>query len=237
MNKAVSGALASLLLSPTLVFAQGWDWKLTPYLWAAGLDGAATVGPIRADFTMGFSEIVNVLDGGALLRLEGQSEQHGVFGDLVYLKLEDENARDTAGGTLEARLDSLILEGAYIYRWTEKYGLELGFRYYDFEAALKPAAVPEVSKSSEWTDGFLGFRADSQINPDWSWLFRASIGAGGSDLAAGLQVDFRRKYSNVNELTLGVRALDVEYGSSSGSVPGSLDLSMAGLTVGYSFAL
>lgn len=237
MRKIAFGALASLLMLPTSVFAQGWDWKLTPYLWAAGLDGAATVGPIRAEFAMDFSDIVNVLDGGALLRLQGQSDRHGVFGDLVYLKLKDENARDTLGGTLEAKMDSLIIEGAYFYRWSESYGLELGVRYYDFESTLKPAVLPEASKSSDWTDGFVGFRADSAINQNWSWLFRANVGAGGSDFAAGLQVDFRRKYSNDNELTLGFRALDFEYGSSSGSVPIDLNLSMAGLTIGYAFDL
>jgi len=90
--------------------ADGWDWGITPYLWAAGIDGGVTVGPIDADVSVDFKDLVDVLQGGALLRLEGNSGQNGIFADLVYLALEEDEAKDTIGGTLAADLDALIVE-------------------------------------------------------------------------------------------------------------------------------
>lgn len=237
MKKTVVFTYLSLLVLPISAVAEDWQWKITPYLWAAGIDGKTAVGPLAADVSIDFQDIVNVLSGGALLRVEAQTDQHGFFGDLVYLSLEEDKALDTIGGTLGFELDNLIVEGAYYYRWTDKYGLELGLRYWDFETTLKPAVLAKVTASSDWTDGFIGVRIDSAINEKWSWLLRGNVGAGGADLAVGLQLDLRRKYANGNELTFGLRALDVDHSDKSGAVPIDLDMSFAGLTIGYAFGL
>ena len=237
MKKTVVLTYLSLLVLPISAVAEDWQWKITPYLWAAGIDGETAIGPLAADVSIDFQDIVNVLSGGALLRVDAQTDQHGFFGDLVYLSLEEDKARDTIGGTLGFELDNLIVEGAYYYRWTDKYGLELGLRYWDFEATLKPAVLPKVTGSSDWTDGFIGVRIDSAINEKWSWLLRGNVGAGGADLAVGLQLDLRRKYANDNELTFGLRALDVDHSDKSGALPIGLNMSFAGLTIGYAFGL
>ena len=80
-------------------FADEWEWTLTPYLWAAGIDGQAGVGPVDADISMDFGDIVDVLRGAGMLRLEASNGKHGVFGDLLYMRLKEDNARDTIGGT------------------------------------------------------------------------------------------------------------------------------------------
>ena len=90
-----------------------WDWDVTPYLWGAGINGGVSVGSIDSDISVDFSDIVNILQGAVLLRLEATSGQNGVFGDLAYLALEEDEAKDTLAGTLEAELDSLIVEAGY----------------------------------------------------------------------------------------------------------------------------
>ena len=232
---AVIAALAGLSLQ-TPAMAQEWDWTVTPYLWAAGIDGSAGLGPIDADVSMDFEDIVNVLRGAGMLRVEAQKGSHGVFGDLLYMRLEEKNARDTLGGSLAVKLDSTIVETAYFYNWNETYGIELGLRYWQFDTTLKPAIVPKLEDSRDWTDGIIGFRADSEIGEKWSWLFRANLGFGGSDYSAGLQLDFRRRYANGNSLDIGLRVLDFEFEELSGG-RSSLDMSFQGLTVGYTFGL
>jgi hypothetical protein len=240
MKRVVGLTYLALLALPISAVADDWQWKITPYLWAAGIDGATSIGPIGADVSIDFADIVDVLSGGALVRVEGQTDRHGVFGDLVYLSLSEKKARDTIGGTLGFKLDNLIVEGAYYYRWNEKYGLELGLRYWDFESTLKPTVLPKVTGSSDWTDGFVGLRIDSAINEKWSWLLRGNVGAGGADLAVGLQLDLRRRNANGNELTFGLRVLDVDYSDQGRrllALPIDLNMSFAGLTVGYAFGL
>lgn len=217
--------------------AQQWDWKLTPYLWAAGLDGSASVGPVTVDTSVSFSDVVDILRGGGLVRLEAQKDRHGFYGDLVYLRLKEEEARDTIGGTLELKLDAIIVEGAYYYRVNETYALELGARYWDFETTLRPAILPSVIRSSDFVDAYVGFRSEFDLNQNWDLLFRGNVGGGGSDFTAGLQIDFRRSFASGNTLDIGFRALDLDYESGAGPAAVGLDLSMQGLAIGYTFDL
>jgi hypothetical protein len=234
-RKFVIVIIAILLAAPAS--AQQWDWKLTPYLWAAGLDGTATVGPLTGTVSVSFSEVLDVLRGGGLIRLEAQTDRHGFYGDLVYLRLKDNEARDTVGGSLELRLDALIVEGAYFYRFGNEYALELGVRYWDFETTLSPAILPEVKRASDFADAFIGFRSEFDINEKWDLLFRGNVGGGGSEFSAGLQIDFRRSFANGNSLDIGYRALDIDYKNGEGLSAVGLDLSMHGLAIGYTFDL
>ena len=234
-RKAAFVIIAVIAVSPAS--AQQWDWKLTPYLWAAGLDGRATVGPVTGDVSVSFSEVLDILRGGGLVRLEAQTDRHGFYGDLVYLRLKEEDARNTVGGSLELKLDAFIAEGAYFYRMGDQYALELGVRYLDFETTLRPALLPEAKRSSDFVDGLVGFRAEFDVNETWDILFRGNVGGGGSDFSAGLQVDFRRRFASGNTLDIGYRALDIDYENDSGLAAVGLDLSMQGLAIGYTFDL
>ena len=217
--------------------AQQWDWKISPYLWAAGLDGSVAVGPINADVSVSFSDVVDILRGGGLVRLEAAKDRHGFYGDLVYLRLKEKDARDTLGGSLELKFDALIVEGAYYYRVGSQYALEAGLRYWDFETTLRPALLPEVKRANDFVDGFIGFRSEFEMNDKWDLLFRGNVGGGGSDFAAGLQIDFRRRFTSGNTLDIGYRALDVDFEDGTGLLTTGLDLSMQGLAIGYTFDL
>mgnify|MGYP000116727505 CR=1 FL=1 len=84
-------------------------------------------------------------------------------------------------------------------------------------------------------DAIIGFRADFELNAQWDMLFRGNVGGGGTDYSAGLQVDLRRSFSNGNTLDVGFRAVDIDYQDNAGLALVGLDLSMAGLTIGYTF--
>jgi hypothetical protein len=86
-RSAIIVIVAIFLATPAS--AQQWDWKLTPYLRAAGLGGSSTVGPVRGDVSVDLSDVLDILRGGALLWLEAQADRHGTYGDLVYLRLKE----------------------------------------------------------------------------------------------------------------------------------------------------
>jgi hypothetical protein len=237
MNDKPLFFLTLFLAAQSPAVADEWNWEVTPYLLGAGIDGTVSVGSIDADTSVDFEDIVNVLQGAVLLRVEATSGQNGVFGDLVYLALEEDEAKDTLGGTLEADLDSLIVEAGYRRSISEGFALDFGLRYWEFDTKLTPALLPAVRSSRDWTDGFVGARFHRSIGKQWSWVLRANVGAGGSDLALGLEMDLRREFSNGNRFLVGFRALDIDYGDTSGAVPTGLDLMVSGLTVGYTFDL
>ena len=125
--------------------ADEWDWEVTLYLLGAGIDGGVSLGSIDADVSVDFEDIVNILQGAVLLGFEATSGQNGVFGDLVYLALEEDKAKDTLGGTLEADLDSLIVEAGYRRSISEGFALDFGLRYWEFDTKLTPA-LPQLEE-------------------------------------------------------------------------------------------
>lgn len=235
IRKAFLAIIAIFAAAPAP--AQNWDWKLTPYLWAAGLDGSATVGATTGDVSVDFTDVLDILRGGGLVRIEAQTDRNGFYGDILYLRLKEEEARDTVGGSLELKLDALIAEGAYFHRIGDQYALEFGVRYWDFETTLRPALFPSVKRANDFVDGFIGFRSEFEVSEKWDLLFRGNVGGGGSDFAAGLQVDFRRSFASGNTLDIGYRALDIDFEDGSGLLTTGLDMSMHGLAIGYTFDL
>ena len=229
--------LVTVALFASATASAQYDWKLTPYIWAAAIDGTTTVGPIRGRVSMSFADVLDVLRGGGLVRIEAEGDRNGFYGDLVYLRLKEEEARDTIGGSLELKLDSFIAEGAYFHKLNQQYALEIGVRYWDFETTLRPALLPEASRASDFVDGLIGFRSRFDVDENWDILFRANVGGGGSEYSAGLQVDFRRHYRNGNTLDIGFRALDIDYEDGSGLAEIGLDLTLSGLSIGYTFDL
>lgn len=229
--------IALLFSAQSSVTAAEWDWAITPYLWAAGINGDVSAGPIDADISVGFKDIVNALQGGALLRVEAESDQHGVFTDIVFLSLEVDDAKDTLGGTVELDFDSLIVETGYRRKLSEYLALDIGIRYWKFDTKLTPAVLATVRQSTDWTDGFIGARFSNALSDKWNWVLRANVGTGGSDLALGVDLEFSREFARGNRFNAGFRILDVDYSDSSGAVPLDLDMSFSGLTFGYTFNL
>lgn len=224
---------ATLTLAAPHANAQEWDWSLTPYLWAAGIDGDASVGPIQADLSVGFDDIVDVLDGAALMHVEAQTDSQGYFGDLVYLSTEIDE-----GGRATTELDTTIVELGYL-RKTSRIGLEFGIRYWDFDLEIDPTTtlpVPTAQGESDWIDGFVGIRNVRQLSDKWNLTTRANIGAGGTDFTYGIGVIFGRELNSGSQFVAGLKLLDIDYEDTTANGRAfTLDMMFLGGTIGYMF--
>jgi len=148
MKDRVFLLVAMFLAAQSAAVADEWDWGVTPYLWAAGIDGGVSAGDID---------------------VEGTSGQNGVFGDVAFLALEEDEAKDTVGGTLEVDLDTLIIEAGYRRSFSDVFALDIGARYWDFKTKLTPPVLPIARRSSAWTDGFVGARFANSLGDNWQW--------------------------------------------------------------------
>jgi hypothetical protein len=215
--------------------AQGWEWNVTPYLWAAGIEGDIALGPVGREVDVEFADIVDVLAGAALLHVEGGNDGHVVFGDLVWLALEPEDEVATIGGVAEAELDSTIVELGYA-RPRDGIGIELGLRYWDFEMEIDPALIADIERNDSWTDLFVGIRNTRELGQNWSLTTRANVGAGGADLTFGFQMDFARELSGGNAVVAGFKLLDIDHDEESvGGIAFVLDTTFFGGTIGFMF--
>ncbi len=197
--------------APTSRADDNWDFAVAPYLWGAGIDGDLTLDPIALDIDVDFSDIVDALDKAALVHVEAHKNRHGLFGDL---SLEPDVDFSPVGGDTDADIDTLILETGYLYKFPSKkgfYGIEAGVRYWDLELSLKPALLPDIERSTDWVDGFIGYRIKRGLKDRWSFVGRGNIGAGlsdGSDSTWSLQGTFFRELNNGNSLAIGVEVAE-----------------------------
>jgi hypothetical protein len=209
------------------------DWRVTPYLWGAGIEGDVAAGPQTSELEMDFSDLVDMLAGAALLRIEAGGDEHSLIGDLVWMQLEPETASAASGGTAE--IEALMLDAGYI-RKLNAVDLELGVRYWDMEIAIDPALLAEAVRDDSWIDAYVGFRLIRQIGEDWAWQTRVNIGAGGSDSTYGIETHFARELAGGNKVVVGLKALGVDYRETSlNGVPFEFDATFLGGTIGFMF--
>jgi hypothetical protein len=223
------------MLASAPVHAQDWDWQFAPYLWASGISGTTTLGPIERDVDIDFADIADVLDGAALIHIEGGNARHGVFGDLVWLSVGIDAKSIAPGDASRVNVDSTILEAGYTHKG-DGVDVEFGLRYWDLDLEIQPALLPGLKRNQDWVDGFVGIRRTRPLSDMWSWTGRANIGAGGSDLSVGLGLTFGRKFRNDNQFVVGLKALSVDYAEDSvRGIRFRMDTTFFGSTIGYLF--
>jgi hypothetical protein len=230
--------LAGLVIAAVFAMpaaAQGWDWRVTPYLWGSAIDGEIALGPVSRDVDVEFSDILNVLSGAVLMHVEGEKNGHIVFGDLVWLRVEPEDGIATIGGVAEAQLDTTIIELGYARDTAGALGYEVGLRYWDLDVEIDPALIRGLAGGDRWTDVFGGIRNTRELGSKWTLTTRANLGAGGSDLAIGFQVDFARELERGNSVVAGFKLLDIDYEKTVRGNPLVVDTTFFGATVGFMF--
>jgi hypothetical protein len=208
------------------------DWRITPYLWGAGIEGDVVAGSQASELETDFSDIVDVLAGAALVRIEVGRDAHSLIGDLVWMALEPDPA---SGGSAEIEVESLMLDLGYV-RKLSAVDLELGLRYWDMEIVIDPAQQPEVVRDDSWLDAYVGLRIVREIGEGWAWQTRVNVGAGGSDSTYGIETHFARELGGDNRLVVGIKLLDVDYRETSvNGLPFEFDAMFLGGTIGFMF--
>ena len=146
----------------------------------------------------------------------------------------------TVGCQTAVDFDITLLEAGYLRKFPNSAGytgLELGARYWDFDLGLQPALAANIARSTDWIDGFVGFRSSKAMGQRWTRVLQGNIGAGGSDLTWVLQGTFSLEFRNGNSLAMGLKLLNLKYEDANvRGVNYQLDnLSFLGLTIGYEF--
>jgi hypothetical protein len=85
---AVLLVVAWAVVSGSAIQAEEWEWTVVPYLWAAG---AGLDVEVHDEVVLGgdiaFSDLVDKLEIGAMVHVEGRAGKAGFFWDGVYVSL------------------------------------------------------------------------------------------------------------------------------------------------------
>jgi hypothetical protein len=242
-----AGWLALVLGFPSLANAQGvtgngtgarspteWSLEITPYLWAAGLDGntGANGAGSEIDTDYRFFSLEN-LDFALGTAVEARKGRWGMLYDAMYVEFSDAFERSPAsevevsGGFLEAA-------GSLTARNGRPLELLFGLRYVALEVTVDVAPVLRASARDTWLDPFVGLRFAHAFNDRWSVTLRGDIGGFGvsSELATNMSAMFGWRVGERLTLRGGYRMLQMDFDGDSVV----LDAILQGYLVGASWA-
>ena len=194
---------------------QEWELELTPYLWAAGMDGTMAIGPKEASVSVGFQDLLKSLDFGFMGQFEARNNRWSLATDLVYTNLGKEadllTDAGTTAGSLELDTKMLVVEGAAGYRLGGGPIEALaGARIYSVKADVQADQVGELaSGSAGWVDPFVGLRLRKWVGRDkWLIALRGDVGGFGigSDFAWALSAGLGYRLNRTLTLSAGYRA-------------------------------
>ena len=226
------------MLAPVAATAQdsdGWEFRITPYLWALSLDGTTAALGQDVPVDASFSDILDLLNIALSANMEFSNNRWFVVLDPMWADLEmDIDSGGPIGGTVEIEL--IIVDALVGYSVSEHFDLYAGARYYDQDITVIPDTLPEVGLGDDWTDFLLGFRVGADMTDNWSFSGKLDAAVGGdSDSAIYAQAVFLRHIGTNKHFDIGYRYYDVDYESGSGLSLFKWDVAHSGPVVGFSW--
>lgn len=227
---AFLGVVAS---QPAAAASETWQYEVTPYLLAAGMDGTIGLRGYTAPLDISFSDIADNLDAGFMGMFTAQKGPWILGMEGVYIKLSGGKSSTVTGpggvvqvgGQLDIDNSMYIVQGSVGYRvlddktkvdligavrWTK---LELDVSVVTTFPGPVFGGAASAGGSEDWVDGVVGVRVLHPAAEGVSLLAYADVGAGGSDLTyqvmAGVNWEFKKDFT----AKVGYRYLSWDYES------------------------
>lgn len=245
--ESVVGRAPSLSLQGTGAPAdEEWQFSVTPYIWALGLDGHVTVKGMKSKVDVGFDDLLDEADFAGQVHLEAFKNKWGMFFDGTLVKLSMKGSEGPIN--VKVDFDITMLEAGAFYRLRDETNangrrttvdLLGGARYMDFDGKLKFDSAPNVDGGQDWIDPIVGARMTRDLSENWAFNLRGDIGGfdlgDSSDFVWDLIGLFGWSFGTGKRLWIGYRYLDIDYDDGSGSDKFKFDAVMAGPLLGLSF--
>ena len=247
LSLAVAAAAASM--AGGNASAEEWQWAATPYVWATALGvGLSVADKELLDTEIAFDDLVEKLDGAAMVRVEGMRGKHGMAFDLFNVELADSVTAALpgdagAGFALDSAIGLTILDAAGVYNprgdgkgFSLVYGARVIEQRNDIDLALDHDGMTRASKSLDATDrfvdGLVGFRYVRQLPHNFSYGFAADISTGETKLtwSAGPAIGYTFGDHEQYRVTAGYRRMDIDFETAE---PVDTEMSMDGLLLGF----
>jgi hypothetical protein len=237
--------LALLASAPALAGDEAWQHTLVLYGVGASIDGTTGIAGIEADVDVGFSDVLDNLEFGAMAAYRGERGPWAVLVDLIYMGLEQQkDGLGPAGGTrAKAEVDQLIAELSGSYAWNDRWSTYAGFRLWSLDVDVEVVGGGPLGETlagsgdESWVDPMVGVRYALPLGERWTLISKADIGGFGlgSDFAwqASAFADWR--FADHASLLVGFRLLGVDYDDGSGAGRFQYDVTQGGPALGVAW--
>jgi opacity protein-like surface antigen len=214
-------------------YSSAWQFEITPYLFAAGLQGDTGTRGVEADVDMSSTDILDHLDSALMGMFEARKGYWLFAFEGVYFKMKDEAAKswqgplgNTGTGTLEATMDEEVYQlsfGNRVFDESTKVDLIYASRYVSIDSDLDLAVTTgspllqdgsnSVSRSVSWWDPVFGLRMVAPLGDNFLLVGYGDIGGFGvgCDLTYQLQAGLNWEFAKNITAKAGYRYLDQDY--------------------------
>lgn len=210
--------------SPLVAAVPGSNWAfgLNSYTWATSIDGRfRTLPPGSAvDLHLGFADILDHLDGAAMVSAEARNGRFVLFADLMGSKISAGKKFTARGypGQVSLASSSVVGLAAAGYRVidepTVQVDLLAGLRGFALSNSIDVTVAPHTlsyAKDRQWVDAVAGARVAWTLSDRMSATAMGFAGAGGAnyewDVFGGVGYRFTGTISGF----AGYRAMKVDY--------------------------
>jgi hypothetical protein len=248
----VAAAPASLPAQEQPDEGSDWRYSIATYMWALSMKGDVTVKGNKSDVDIPFSDVLDELNIGGMVKFEASKDRFGFFADVMYSHLGKETTVD--GIKIKPTTQSLWAGVGGFYRlgiWdlagvpddysrTVTLDTYLGVRYthLDMELDFKNVPLPTAKGDHDWFEPMIGLRTNWNLSDRWSLAVLGDIGgmAFGSDFGWSAQgmLGYRFKLFGNDEARVfaGYRALSQDYDDGHGSNKFEWDVTLHGPVIG-----
>jgi hypothetical protein len=221
-----------ILLTGSNVFAQnfepmeeGWKHSIEIYALALNIRGDSTIGNISTDVDVDPSFIMDHIDMGAMLHLEGiKDNRWGYYVDYSYMKLSGESNAVFGSdfNILKARLGIRqgVLEAKGFKRYLYDFGsidYMAGIRWWDNDIDSKLYTSNELINNTnnlkiDWVDYVVGARLNIDISKKWDFYFSFDAGLSqDTDFTSSIQTGARYQLNDWSDLNIAYKSTWVDY--------------------------
>ena len=213
------------ILNAPSAFADGgdstggeWEFSLAPlFLWAQGIEGSSTIGPITAPLDITFKDALSNLDATFTVHFEMKRDKLSLFAEYQYVNLGPE-AYGPMGVEMDVGFKDTIAELGATY-WvfgTEKTDWEIlgGARYTKQQLDVGIKDGPDlIGVSENWWVGFFGGRMSAALSDNWTFIARADYGLGSGDDNSifNLNVMFDYRFKRWGSAFIGYKYMSYDY--------------------------
>jgi len=222
-----------------------WQHNVEIYALALNIRGDTSIANLSTDVDVDPSFIMDHLDMGAMLRLEGiYDNQWGYYVDYSFMKLSGKADSIVGNSELlkgEVDIRQGVLETKGFKRYHYDFGAidyMVGFRWWDNDIDTKLYSTGggglinnSRSLDEDWIDYLIGVRWTQKLNASWQTHASLDIGLGSdTDFTSGLLLGARYQINDWSDLNIAYKSTWVDY-----SNPGtfSYDTASQGFLVGW----
>jgi hypothetical protein len=237
-TRRTATALATLLTLGTPVLsaqaADQWKFELTPYLWAAGIEGDVTVNGQSTNVDVSFSDMLDATNAVFAFLGVAQYGRLVLWAQVDFLS-QDTDEQDDPPPNARLELDTTMTTLAVGYQfdgWSKGQTVDvlIGARQLALDATLTVNGVGTFQNDRDINDTVLVVRPSFPLSDRWRFNPTLSYGSGDSESTYELQPQFQYQISKNWATRLGYRRLAYDIESDSGN---EIDVTFSGFIIGF----